>query len=82
MQHWSPIGEMKIMRMRTKLSIVSLVGAAALLLLALAAIIAPRTRTALADSHPFVDISIEKTTFRQQESGWLGFTLHNMPQGY
>ena len=46
------------MRMRTKLPIVTLVGAGALLLVALAVIFTLRSRTAYAQSEPRIDISI------------------------
>ena len=73
------------MRMRTKVSNVAVVGAGALLLMALAVIFTPRAQTAYAQNPtptptPRVSISIGEDSLRQGEGTYLVADLHNLPQ--
>ena len=64
------------MRMQTKLSIVTLVGAGALLLTVLAVVIAPRPQTAYAQSPSTVDNS---TVHRRNHATRAANSLHDTP---
>ena len=68
------------MRMQTKLSIVTLVGAGAFLLCALAVIFTLRAQTAYAQDAPHVSISIGEATLPQGGSTYLVGTFRNMPK--
>ena len=68
------------MRMQTKLSIVTLVGAGAFLLCALAVIFTLRAQTAYAQDPPHVSISIGEATLPQGGSTYLVGTFRNMPK--
>ena len=68
------------MRMQTKLSIVTVVGAGAFLLCALAVIFTLRAQTAYAQDPPHVSISIGEATLPQGGSTYLVGTFRNMPK--
>ena len=72
--------EAKTMRMRTKLPIVTLVGAGALLLTTLAAIFTLRSQTAYAQDTPYASISMGEDTLPQGGSTYLVAVLTNMPR--
>ena len=67
------------MRMRTKVSIVTVVGAGALLLCALAIIFTLRTQTAYAQDPASVAISLGEFTLPQGGSTYLVGTFRNLP---
>ena len=68
------------MRMRKELLIGILIGLSFMLLASLAAAIAPRSRTAYADSHPYILISVGESTLPQGGTTYLVGGLNNMPQ--
>ena len=68
------------MRMQTKLSIVTVVVAGALLLCALAVIFTLRAQTAYAEDPPHVSISIGEATLPQGGSTYLFGTFQNLPK--
>ena len=68
------------MRMQTKLSIVTVVGAGAFLLCALAVIFTLRAQTAYAQDPPHVSISIGEATLPQGGSTYLFGTFQNLPK--
>ena len=68
------------MRMQTKLSIVTVVGAGALLLCALAVIFTLRAQTVYAQDPPNVSISIGEATLPQGGTSYLIVGFHNMPK--
>ena len=67
------------MRMQTKLSIVTVVGAGALLLCALAVIFTLRAQTAYAQDTPSASISLGEFSVRQGDGTMLAATLKNLP---
>ena len=68
------------MQRRTKLPIVSLVGAGALLLMVLTAVVSPRPRAALAQDTPRVSVSMGDDTLRQGDSTYIVAELYNLPR--
>ena len=71
------------MRMQTKLSIVTVVGAVALLLTVLAGVIAPRPQTAYAQNEPspvpFISVDLLDYTVPTGEYLYAGFLLRDFP---
>ena len=74
--------EGKTMRMQTKLPIVTVVGAAALLLTVLAVVIAPRPQTAYAQKTRIADSSSNSgssTVHRRNHDPYAANSLHDTP---